>query len=250
MNANCTLSIAALLLTLAPMRSAEPQDGSTTKPAPPPSSQELERIVRDVLGDAVDQKAEEIARRLRGGAGAASGGTREDDDEGVESDVVGGEDGEPRGDDAVLQRLTAIDGRLCAIEGLLVDLSSRGAPATSAAPTAPVVPTAGAPVTAGFEKARVRIWFEGKEGTVKLAVNGIPAGRFDSNTTFDLGPFLTPGRMNQIALTVEPRGKDVNGMSLHIEGQMAGTHDFVPVLQFQPTKERLADTFDLPWAPR
>jgi hypothetical protein len=254
MNANCTMPLAALLLTLAPLRTAEPQDAGTAKPAPSAgeTARELERKARGVLGDAVDEKAAEIARRLRGESGA-TGDAPPGDDEDVDSDVVD-EDDTFGTDDPVLERLTAIDERLCTIEALLLDVSTRGAapsPAAAVATTgAPVVPVAGSPVTAGFDKARVRIWFENKEATVRIAVNGIPAGRFDSNTAFDLGPFLQQGRMNQIALAVEPRGKNVDGMALHVEGQMQGAHDYVAVLQFQPTKERLSDTFDLPWAPR
>lgn len=260
--ANCTLSLAALLFTLAPLRPAGTQDGAT-KPASTSAqtAQELERRARAALGDTVDKKADEIARRLRGESGATGNvpaGTDEDED--VLGEGTDGEDEDDMGtDDPVLQRLTAIDERLCTIEGLLLDLSARPAPLAGAAPTiqpvaAPVaapLAAVGSPVTAGFDQARVRVWINGTEATVKLSVNGIPAGRFDTTTNFDLATFLQPGRMNQLAFTIDPRGKgEVSGVSLNVEAQMPGSDDYVAILVFQASKARLSDTLDIPWAPR
>ncbi len=256
MNANCTLPLAALLFTMAPLCTAEPQAGDA-KPAPS-TAQELERKARGVLGDVVDKKADEIARRLRGQSGVTGdvpAGTDEDED--VIGEGTDSEDDMEGTDDPVLERLTAIDERLCTIEGLLLDLSARPGPTPGsvAAPmvqmAAPPVATVGSPVTTGFEKAFVKVAHNGKSATVKLTVNGIPAGRFDTSTYLDLAPFLQPGRMNQFAFAIEPYGKgDGIGVELHVEAQMPGSASYVTILQFWSTKERLVDTLDLPWAPR
>lgn len=264
--AHCTLSFAALLFALAPLRTAEPQEGGAAKPASSAAqtAQELERKARSVLGDVVDKKADEIAQRLRGQAGATGqdpAGTDDEDedvDEDADSTMPDDADELPGADDPVLARLTTIDDRLCTIEGLLLDLTARTAtaPVLTAAvpvapPVAPPVATMGSPVTTGFEKARVRLYINGTEATVKFTVNGMPAGRFDTGANLELAPFLQAGRMNQVAFTIEPRGKgDVSGVSVHVEAQMPGTEDSVAILQFQASKTRLTDMIEIPWAPR
>jgi hypothetical protein len=234
-----TLSLVAFLFAAAPMH--------PTAPAQDPTVQELERKAREALGDALDKKAGELTERVRK-LGATPGARAQDDED--EGERVASAEFEL---DPLLAHLSTIEERLCVIEALLLDLSARSttnAPVAAAPAPAPVA-TPGATVATGFEKARVRIWINSNEATVKLSVNGIPAGRFDTNTTFDLAPFLQPGRMNQLAFAIEPRRKgDVNGIDLHVDAQMPGTDDYVAILQFKPTKDRLADTLDLPWAPR
>lgn len=255
------LPLAALVLAVAPLRSPEPaQSGSSS------TAQDLEQKAREALGGVVDDKAKELADKVRGKAGEAGVAAEQDDAE--KQDHVGATgEGEEEDVDPMTAELARIDARLASIESMLCDLSARSVPcsatalgesaATSSAtaptpaPVAAPLAAAGAPVTAGFAKARVRTWVYGRDVTVKLTLNGMPVGRFDTDTTLDLEPFLQPGRMNQLAIAIDPRGKaDPNGMDVWVEAQMPGKDGYVTILQFKSTKERLTDTLDIPWAPQ
>jgi hypothetical protein len=257
------LPLAALVLAVAPLRSPEPaQSGSGS------TAQDLEKKAREALGGVVDEEARELADKVRGKAGES--GVTAGPDDAEEQDDAGaageGEDEEEAGD-PMFARLTRIEERLASIEGMLCDLSARSVPcsatvpgaiaatssaiASTPAPVAAPLAAAGTPVAAGFVKARVRTWVHGRDVTVKLTLNGMPVGRFDTDTTLDLEPFLQPGRMNQLAIAIDPRGKpDSGGIEVWVDAQMPGKEEYVAILQFKSTKERLADTLDIPWAPR
>lgn len=250
-----SLSFTTLLFAAGPLMSTEPAPVVLAQSDASSTAQDLERQAREALGGIVDQKARELTERLRGRTGQASSAGVEEG----ESDPSSADEDEV---DPLIEKLTRIEDRLSTIEGLLCDLSSRSVPCASAvspagSATEPVaaprgaVAAVGAAVTTGFAKARIRSWHHGRDATVKLSINGLPAGRFDTDMSLDLAQFLKPSHANQLAFTIEPHGKvDASGMELWVEAQMQGSDDFVPILQFKATKDRVADAIDIPWATR
>ena len=162
-------------------------------------------------------------------------------------------------EDPLLARLAAIEQRLAAIEALLVRIEERASAATepgavaapAGAPAGIAAAVEGAPVAGGYQAACFQTYHVGIDATVKLSVNGLAVGRFDSDGKVDLAPYLQPGRANQIALTVEPHGKsDPKGLQVFLTARLPGADNDARIYEFRPTKDRLVDVFELPWAAR
>ena len=226
-----------------------------------PLPKQLERSTRETLATEAERRAGDLVARVRGGTATAT----------AEAPVPSGpqaaeadqppadEDADAPAEDPLLARLAAIEERLAAIEALLVRIDARAsaaaeAGAAAAPPSAAVgAPAAleGAPVAGGYQAACFQTYHVGIDATVKLSVNGLPVGRFDSDGKVDLAPYLQPGRANQIALAVEPHGKtDPKGLQVFLTARLPGAEDDARIYEFRPTRDRLVDVFELPWAAR
>lgn len=153
---------------------------------------------------------------------------------------------ESAGDLGTLATLAEVVGKLSQLLQRLDGMETRIAALESARP--PVAEAALSPAAAGYHGAWLNAEF-GSAAVVRVAVNGLPVARYDSRFQLDLAPFLSPGKVNSVAIAVEPRGdKKGVSVSLVLKVQVPGNDEWRSIYQFAPDPDRLQDTVDLPFA--
>lgn len=100
-----------------------------------------------------------------------------------------------------------------------------------------------APVATGYKSVHMKAWPEGSRFRVK--VNGLLVGTYDTTIELDLEPFLKVGSVNTVTFTFDRLPKNLYGVVLTV--QVAGSEKWVQVFTFIPSKERLEDSFEVPF---
>ncbi len=90
-----------------------------------------------------------------------------------------------------------------------------------------------APVTTGYESVQMEAW--PSENRLRLKVNGLLVGAYDTHVRVYLDPFLKPGFVNNLVLTFDRPPKEKYGVKLTVKAP--GSDRWVEVLSFIPTFE-------------
>lgn len=99
------------------------------------------------------------------------------------------------------------------------------------------------PATTGYAFVHMKAYPRGSRFRVK--VNGLPVGTYDSDVSLDLEPFLKVGSVNTVTFTFDRLPNETYGVVLSV--QVAGSEKWVEVFKFTPSKERLEDSFEVPF---
>ncbi len=100
-----------------------------------------------------------------------------------------------------------------------------------------------APVERGYESVHMDAW--PSENRLRLKVNGLLVGAYDTHVGVYLDPFLKPGFVNNLTFTFDRPPKGKYGVKLTVKAP--GSDRWVEVLTFIPSAEKLEDTFEVPF---
>lgn len=98
---------------------------------------------------------------------------------------------------------------------------------------------------AGYDAAKLTCQMY-SAATVRVKVNGVDVGRYESHFAIDLADTLEPGKVNTLAFSVEPRDNSVN-VTFQVDARRAGKETFLRLLQFTAAKDHLEDSIEIPF---
>ena len=99
-----------------------------------------------------------------------------------------------------------------------------------------------APATTGYATVHMDAWPSGNRLRVK--VNGLLVGTYDNHAGVYLDPFLKTGVVNTVIFTFDRQG---GGGSVVLQVIVPGSDQWIPVLQFVSSKDKLEDSFEVPF---
>jgi len=99
-----------------------------------------------------------------------------------------------------------------------------------------------APATTGYATVHMDAWPSGNRLRVK--VNGLLVGTYDNHAGVYLDPFLKTGVVNTVIFTFDRQG---GGGSVVLQVKVPGSDQWIPVLQFVSSKDKLEDSFEVPF---
>ena len=98
------------------------------------------------------------------------------------------------------------------------------------------------PVTTGYATVHMEAWPDGNRLRVK--VNGLLVGAYDNYAGVNLDPFLKTGVVNTVIFTFDRPG---GGGSVVLQVKVPGSDQWIHVLQFVSSKDKLEDSFEVPF---
>lgn len=116
-------------------------------------------------------------------------------------------------------------------------------PTTTAQPVAP--PAGGgqlAPTEAGYASVHMEAWPHHGKARLRLKVNGLLVGAYDTHVSIPLDPFLKPGVVNTVVFSFNRPGGEV-----HLSVKVPGSDKWTVVLKFVASKDTLEDSFEVPF---
>ena len=99
-----------------------------------------------------------------------------------------------------------------------------------------------APATTGYATVHMDAWPSGNRLRVK--VNGLLVGTYDNHAGVYLDPFLKTGVVNTVIFTFDRQG---GGGSVVLQVKVPGSDQWINVLQFVSSKDKLEDSFEVPF---
>ena len=99
-----------------------------------------------------------------------------------------------------------------------------------------------APATTGYATVHMNAWPSGNRLRVK--VNGLLVGTYDNHAGVYLDPFLKTGVVNTVIFTFDRQG---GGGSVVLQVKVPGSDQWINVLQFVSSKDKLEDSFEVPF---
>ena len=100
-----------------------------------------------------------------------------------------------------------------------------------------------AQVEGGYASVHMEAWPSGNRLRVK--VNGLLVGAYDNHASVTLDPFLKTGRANTVTFTFDRPGTGQPGVVLSVK--TPGSGEWIKVLQFVSSKDKLEDSFEVPF---
>jgi hypothetical protein len=98
-----------------------------------------------------------------------------------------------------------------------------------------------APVTTGYTTVSVQA-YPSPSGRLQVKVNGLLAGVYDGHINTTLDPLLKPGAINTITFIFSgPEG------TVDLAVKAVGSDQWIPILMFRSSKEKLEDSFQVPF---
>lgn len=100
-----------------------------------------------------------------------------------------------------------------------------------------------APAATGYATVHMEAW--PSENRLRLKVNGLLVGAYDTHVRVYLDPFLKPGFVNNLTFTFDRPPKGRYGVTLTVKAP--GSNQWVEVLTFIPSAAKLEDAFEVPF---